>query len=219
METKKDAAIRVVVFDDNNHLRLSLEKLIDRSEGLMCVGAYANCEQMLQNLTEARPDVVLMDIEMPGTNGIEAVKIIKIHFPGTKVLMETIFDDDEKIFHSICNGAEGYILKNMHPLQIMNAIKEIYEGGAPMSPTIASKVLALFKAGTSLPDSSGLLDLTPRELDVLRCLVDGMSYKQVAAACFVSFDTVCSHVKSIYRKLHVNSKSEAVKKAIKGRVI
>jgi DNA-binding NarL/FixJ family response regulator len=159
-----------------------------------------------------------MDIEMPGLSGIEAIKILKENFPEIKVLMETIFEDNNKIFDSICNGAEGYILKNTPPVFILSAIKDIYEGGAPMTPSVASKVLKMFKKNSSpaLKEETGL---TEREKEILVLLVDGMSYKKIAATCFISADTVSGHIKNIYKKLQVHSKSEAVAKAIKGKIV
>jgi DNA-binding NarL/FixJ family response regulator len=210
--------IRVVIFEDNANLRQGLFALIEGTEGLQCTGAFGNCDKLIKNITDTKPDVVLMDIEMPGMNGIEAVKTLKPLFPGVKVLMETIFEDDEKVFHSICNGAEGYILKSTPPSQILDAIREVYEGGAPMTPSIASKVLAMFKAGTSFSKNESF-NLTDRETEVLKFLVDGMSYKRITEKCFISIDTVSSHVKNIYKKLQVHSKSEAVAKAIKGKII
>jgi len=211
-------SIKVAVFEDNTNLRRGLTTLINGSEGFECVGAFGNCDKLIKNISDSKPDVILMDIEMPGMNGIEAVKILKPRFPGIKILMETVFEDDEKVFHSICNGAEGYILKNTPPSQILEAIKEIHDGGAPMTPSIASKVLAMFKAGVALSKDASY-NLTDRELEVLRFLVDGMSYKMIAERCFVSIDTVSSHVKNIYKKLQVHSKSEAVAKAIKGNIV
>ena len=210
--------IKVVIFEDNTNLRRGLATLINGTDGFECAGAFGNCDKLIKNITDTIPDVVLMDIELPGMNGIEAVKILKRQFPDIKILMETIFEDDEKVFNSICNGAEGYILKNTPPAQILEAIKEIYEGGAPMTPSIASKVLSMFKSGTfSSKDES--YNLTDREMEILKCLVDGMSYKLIADNCCLSIDTVSSHIKNIYKKLQVHSKSEAVVKAIKGKIV
>ena len=210
--------IKVAIFEDNSNLRRGLTTLINGSDGFECVGAFGNCDKLVKNIMDTEPDVVLMDIEMPGMDGIEAVKILKPRFPGIKILMETIFEDDEKVFHSICSGAEGYILKNTPPSQILEAIKEIHEGGAPMTPSIASKVLAMFKAGTSF-SSDETYNLTDREMEILKLLVDGMSYKMIAEKCFVSIDTVSTHVKNIYKKLQVHSKSAAVAKAIKKKIV
>ena len=155
---------------------------------------------------------------MPGINGIEAVGMIKEEFPEMKILMETIFDDDEKIFSSICAGAEGYILKHTTPAEIMEAIKEIYEGGSPMTPSIANRVLKMVK---DRPDtwSKESFNLSDREKEILTCLVKGMSYKMVADCCYISIETVNVHIKNIYKKLHVHSKSEAVAKAIRGKIV
>jgi len=210
--------IKVVIFEDNTNLRRGLTTLINGSNGFECTGAFGNCDNLIKNITDTKPDVVLMDIQMPGMDGIEAVKMLKPQFPEIKILMETIFEDDEKVFNSICSGAEGYILKNTPPVQILQAIREIHCGGAPMTPSIASKVLAMFKSGTSFTRDESY-NLTEREMEILKYLVDGMSYKAVAEKCFVSLDTVSSHVKNIYKKLQVHSKSEAVGKAIKGKIV
>jgi DNA-binding NarL/FixJ family response regulator len=159
----------------------------------------------------------LMDIEMPGTTGIEGVAKIKAKFPGIKILMETIFEDDDKIFNSICAGAEGYILKGTPPVEILEAIKEIKEGGSPMTPSIANKVLKMLTKNDSvLPEE---FNLTRREKEILVCLVAGMSYKMIADECNISMDTVNMHIKNIYKKLQVHSKSEAVVKAVKKRIV
>ena len=210
--------IKVVIFEDNRSLRDGLAAMIGGTNGFECTGAFPNCNNLLKNITQAKPDVVLMDIEMPGISGIEAVSIIKEEFPGIKVLMETIFDDDEKIFNSICAGAEGYILKHTPPVEIMEAIREIYEGGSPMTPSVANRVLKMVKNRPEHRRTTSF-DLTEREKEILNCLVKGMSYKMVAEHCYISIETVNVHIKNIYRKLHVHSKSEAVVKAIRGRIV
>ena len=211
------AMIRVVIFEDNRSLREGLAALIGGTAGFECRGAFPNCNNLLKNIAQTKPDVILMDIEMPGMNGIEAVQMIKEQFPETKILMETIFDDDEKIFKSICAGAEGYILKNTSPAEIMESIKEIYEGGSPMTPSIANRVLKMVKEKPYVSDNS--FDLSLREKEILAFLVKGMSYKMVASNCFISIETVNVHVKNIYKKLQVHSKTEAVAKAIKNRIV
>lgn len=210
--------IRVIIFEDNRQLRESLFNLLESSGGFICAGAFAHCERVLENIEETQPDVILMDIELPVVSGIEAVRIIREKDTNVKILMETIFEEDEKIFQSICNGAQGYILKNTPPDRILAAIREVYEGGAPMTPTVASKVLRLFKTNLSgkTDESYGL---STREKEILKCLVEGMSYKMIAETCFISADTVNGHIKNIYRKLQVHSKSEAVVKAVKGKIV
>ena len=211
-------SIKVVIFEDNQSLRDGLYQLINGSHGFTCEGAFPNCDDLLYHIGKTKPDVVLMDIEMPGMSGIEGVMTIKENFPQIKVLMETIFDDDEKIFRSICAGAEGYILKHTEPDEILSAIKEIHEGGSPMTPSIANRVLKMVKEKDSSAKGNAF-DLTQREKEILSCLVKGMSYKMVANTCAISTDTVNAHIRNIYKKLHVNSKSEAVIKAIKGKIV
>lgn len=210
--------IRVTLFEDNTQLREGLFSLIDSSEGFTCGGAFSNCKRVLENVEETKPDVILMDIEMPGISGIEAAKMIKEKFPHTKILMETVFEDDNKVFQSVCNGAEGYILKNTPPVEILNAIREIYEGGAPMTPAIALKVMHMFRENLS-STSTNAFNLSAREKEILKCLVEGMSYKMVADKCFISIETVRGYIKSIYEKLQVHSKGEAIVKALKGRIV
>jgi DNA-binding NarL/FixJ family response regulator len=215
---KKMKDIRVCIFEDNTQLRESLFNLVDASDGFTCVGAFANCDDVTDKISSVKPDVVLMDIELPGISGIDAVKLIKEQSPEVKILMETIFEEDEKVFKSVCNGAEGYILKNTPPDEILDAIREIYDGGAPMTPAIALKVLRMFKLNLS-ENKDESFHLSSREKEILKCLVEGMSYKLIAANCFISIDTVHGHIKNIYKKLQVHSKSEAVVKAIKGRIV
>jgi DNA-binding NarL/FixJ family response regulator len=209
--------IRVAIFEDNRSLREGLEALIGGTFGFECTGAFPNCNHLLKNVGAARPDVILMDIEMPGINGIEAVSLIKEEFPSVKILMQTIFDDDEKIFNSICAGAEGYVLKHTSPADLISAIREIAEGGSPMTPSVANRVLKMVKNRPPAV-SPETFDLSSREMEILNCLVKGMSYKMVADSCFISPETVNVHIKNIYRKLQVHSKSEAVVKALKGKL-
>jgi DNA-binding NarL/FixJ family response regulator len=210
--------IRVLIFEDNNNLREGLFQLINGSPGFICVGAFPNCDNVEAKVTSASPDVILMDIEMPGISGIDGVILIKKKFPAIKILMETIFEDDEKIFNSICAGAEGYILKNTPPVSILDSIREIFTGGSPMTPSIANRVLKMVQKPPSVT-SKNEFDLTRREKEILTCLVNGMSYKIIADECNISIDTVNMHIKNIYSKLQVHSKSQAVAKAIKGKIV
>ncbi|MBA3647219.1 MAG: response regulator transcription factor [Chitinophagales bacterium] len=210
--------INVTIFEDNDSLREGLFQLINGSIGYKCVGAYPDCDHIIRRIENHFPDVVLMDIELPGISGIEAVKILKEKYPVLKILMQTIFEEDNNIFNSICAGASGYILKNTPPARILESIREIYEGGSPMTPSIANKVLQMVQSRSPVFDSKSF-QLTDREKEVLTCLVKGMSYKLIADACFISVDTVRGHIKNIYEKLQVHSKSEAVAKAIRGKIV
>lgn len=211
-------SIRVAIFEDNNSLRNGLYQLIDGSNGFECVGAYPDCSNILKHIETIKPDVILMDIEMPGINGIEGVKIVMDKYPGMKILMQTIFEETEKIFQSICAGASGYILKNTAASRILEAIRETHEGGAPMSPSVATKVLKLVQDPSPAIQKNNF-NLSEREKEILACLVKGMSYKLIADKCFISIDTVRGHIRSIYEKLHVHSKSEAVVKAIRKNIL
>ena len=208
--------IKVTIFEDNKSLRLGLYQLINGSEGFECAGAFENCLNLLEDIKNTHPDVVLMDIQMPGINGIEAVKILHEKYPGLKILMQTIFEESDKIFQSILAGASGYILKNTSASRILDFIKETYDGGAPMSPSVATKVLKM--VGPPL-EKVNAFNLSEREKEILSCLVKGMSYKLIADACFISIDTVRGHIRNIYEKLHVHSKGEAIATALKDRLV
>ncbi|SRR5260221_3411557 len=209
--------IRVVIFEDNFLLRESLFQLVNGTPGLICTGAFANCDNLVFNISKTGPDVVLLDIKMPGKTGIEGMLIIHDQFPKIKVIMQTVVDDEDKIFASICNGASGYLLKNTPPAALLHAIMEVFEGGAPMTPAIAMKVLEKFRK-QSVPTLKEFNNLSNRENDILECLVEGMSYKMIAIARNISIDTVRFHIRNIYEKLHVNSKSEAVVRAMRDKI-
>ena len=209
--------IKVCIFEDNQLLRESLFQLINGTDGYSCSGAFPDCSNIVHNIGKSSPDVVLMDIQMPGKSGIEGVRILKENFPAIKVIMQTVVEDEDKIFASICNGASGYLLKNTTPARLLQAIQEVYEGGAPMTPSIAQKVLEKFRK--QIPAINQFENLSDREKEVLECLVEGMSYKMIAANCMISIDTVRHHIRNIYEKLHVNSKSEAVSKAMRRKIV
>ncbi|MCE7042043.1 response regulator transcription factor [Dyadobacter sp. CY312] len=210
--------IRVLLFEDNANFRESLSLYIAASEGMWLLGAFADARESVSLVRKHKPDVVLLDIQMPYVSGIEALKLIKKSYPETKILMQTIHDDDDKIFAAICSGASGYILKNSKPDDYMNAIQEVHAGGSHLSPAIAAKVLKMFQS-QFVKEQPNYIDLTPREKEILGCLIKGMSYKLIADKCFISINTVCTHVKHIYEKLHVNSAPEAILKAIELHLI
>jgi DNA-binding NarL/FixJ family response regulator len=209
--------IKVAIFEDNQLLRESLQQLINNAEGMACSGAFPDANKLLRNMQMANPDVVMMDINMPGISGIEAVQVIKEKFPQVHILMQTVFDDNDKIFAAICAGASGYMLKKTSPLKMIEAIRETYLGGAPMTASVAVKVLQMFRQQTT--EKTEFIDLSEREKEILAQLVKGKSYKTIASDCFISIDTVSTHVRHIYEKLHVHSKSEAVAKAINQKLI
>jgi DNA-binding NarL/FixJ family response regulator len=213
-----DKDIRVTIFEDSESLRISLFHLINESAGFQCVGAHEDCLDLMEDIEKDKPDVILMDIQMPGINGIQAVSMLKEKYPDQKILMQTIFEDEAKIFSSILAGASGYILKSTSPARILEFIKETFEGGAPMSPSVATKVLKMVSQESGFVKPVDF-NLSEREKEVLTALVEGMSYKMIADACIISLDTVRSHIKSIYEKLHVHSKGEAVSKAIRGKIV
>ena len=210
--------IHVTVFEDNKHLRETFQLLIGSSEGFNCAGAYPDCSNLLNDIVANPCDVVLMDIEMPGMNGIEATKLIKENFPDINILIQTVFHDDEYIFDAICAGASGYILKSTTPDGYIQAIKDVQAGGSPMTPGIARRVLELFKDRLQ-PVASKDYNLSIQEKKVLQLLVAGKSYKMIAAELFVATDTVKSHIPNIYAKLQVHSGTEAVSLAIRDKIV
>jgi len=210
--------IRLLIFDDNPILLEGLRLLLQDSDTIFLAGAYSTAEHTTSIIRNDKPDVILMDIQMPGISGIEAVRKIKDTFPELPILMQTVFEDNENVFAAICAGASGYILKTTTSEKLLEAIQEVYAGGSPMSPPIARKVLQLFQHQFA-DVKHDYQTLTPRELEILSCMVKGQSYKMIADVCNITFNTVHSHIKKIYQKLHVNSASEAVAKAIKQRIV
>jgi len=210
--------IKVAVFDDNKPRRELLQLLIDSSDGLTCTGAYEDCRNIVRHISANIPDVILMDIDMPHVNGIEGLKEVRKHFPTVKVLMQTIFEDDDKIFDAIVAGADGYILKKTPPAKLLEAIADVTEGGAPMTPTVARQVLLLFNNKHQRIEKKDF-NLSAREQEILGYLVQGLSYKMIADKCNISYPTVNSHISHIYEKLHVGSGTEAVAKAIAHKII
>lgn len=208
--------IRVLTYDDSEATRTSIDALIGLSEGFVSVGTFADALHVETQLAELKPDVVLMDINMPGTNGIEATRLIKSLSPNTKVLIQTAFDNDEHVFGSLKAGAEGYLLKSASPDKILKGIEDVYNGGAIMTPSIALRVMRFFQP---IAKPSNPYNLTNREKTVLELLSDGLSYKMIAARMGISYFTVNAHIRKIYEKLHVNSSAEAVSLALKSGIV
>ncbi len=213
--------LRIAIFDDNKNIRESIGMLLQTEPDFELVGSYCHVLDCVDDIRESKPDVVLMDIEMPGMNGIEAVLQIKKEFPQVQILMQTVFEDDDRVFDSICAGASGYLLKNFLNTKLVDSIRELQYGGSPMSPSIARKVLNKMQCVSSIikPDEAPDYHLTAREKEVLSCLVNGLSYKMIGADLNISYETVRSHVKKIYEKLHVASLTEVVAKAINQRIV
>ena len=208
--------LRVAIVEDQTIMREGLGQLIHGTPGYRCVGTFRSVEEALRSLQD-RPDVLLLDIHLPGMPGSEGVGRLQAKFPGLAVLMLTIYDDEEKIFESICNGACGYLLKKTPPARLLEALREAHEGGAPMSPEVARKVVQLFRK-TGPPEKLEH-DLTPYEVRILQLLADGYRYQGAADRLGISINTVRKHVCHIYEKLHVHSKTEAVRKALRNRII
>jgi len=215
-----DKMVSILVYEDNRDLREGMTFLLQATPGLMLVGAYPDTSKLEQQIPSLKPDVVLMDIDMPGRSGLDATLVVKAYRPETQVLMLTVFEDEEKIFQAIRNGASGYLLKRTPPSEIIAAIFDVHRGGSPMTSSIARRVLHFFQKPEAvehhLPQD---YHLSPREQEILQSLVKGYSYKLIADEHFISMDTVRSHIRHIYEKLQVNSKTEAVLKAIKEKIV
>lgn len=207
---------KLVIFEDNARLRGSLELLLNDEILFKVVGAYNDCRNAVQVIEDTGAELVVMDIDMPGITGLEGVEQIKAVYPDVKIVMHTVFDDDTRIFDSLCKGADGYLLKNTPPMQLIQSLEEVMKGGAPMSPFVAQKVFQYFRQKPVVNDS---YHLTAREKEVLELLVKGNSYKMIAHTCGVSIDTVKRHLQNIYHKLHVNCGTEAVAKAIQHKIV
>lgn len=204
--------IRVLLYEDNSQLRDGLAILLSGTDGFEFIGSFPDCTNIVKQCDELKPDVILMDINMPNVDGLQGLKLLRKHNSTVKILMLTVFDDNQSVFDAIRSGANGYLLKKTPPAKLLEYIQDAQTGGAPMTSSIAAQVLKMF----SRPAPTGEeFNLSERESAVLDLLVNGHSYKMIAADLFISIDTVRSHIKKIYDKLHVNSKSEAVAKALK----
>jgi DNA-binding NarL/FixJ family response regulator len=217
---REEPPIRVAVVEDDAGLRESLRLLIGGSRGFVWAGGWGSAEEALKKLpalSGVPPDVLLMDIHLPGIPGSQAVSQVREMLPSTAVLMLSVYEGEEQIFESLCNGAAGYLLKKTAPSKLLEAVRDVRDGGSPMSPEIARKVIRLFREMGPPPVPGH--DLTPQEVRLLRLLSDGASYQAAADGLAISINTARNYVRSIYEKLHVNSKSAAVSKALKSRII
>jgi DNA-binding NarL/FixJ family response regulator len=211
--------LRVIIFDDNINVRESIELLLSTTDNMRLHQAFESGTDILQKVSQTNPDIVLMDIDMPEISGIDGVKLLRTKFPELPVLMLTGFEDDEKVFASLCAGANGYVLKNANMTSLIQYINEVYSGGAPMTPVIARKVLNQFTRLQPVQPQNEDYNLSNREKDVLQLLVKGKSYKMIASDLNINYETVHSHIKKIYRKLQVSSVGEAVSKTINQRIL
>lgn len=207
---------KLVIFEDNVRLRQSLELLLNDEVLFKVVGAYNDCRNAVQVIEDTGAELAVMDIDMPGITGLEGVQQIKAVYPEVKIVMHTVFDDDARIFDSLCIGADGYLLKNTAPMQLIQSLEEVMNGGAPMSPFVAQKVFQYFRQKQVVNDQ---YKLTAREKEVLELLVKGNSYKMIANTCEITLDTVKRHLQHIYHKLHVNCGTEAVAKALQQKIV
>ena len=217
MEMPPPPVIEVAIVEDRREIRESLALLIGGTQGFRCTGSYRSMEEALEKLKFNQPHVLLSDIGLPGMSGIEGVSILKERHPDLLILMLTVYDDDERIFDAMCAGASGYLLKKTPPARLLESLREAVNGGAPMSPEVAKRVIALFRE-IHPPDRADY-QLTPHETRLLKLLVQGYNYKTAATELNVTVHTVSFHLRSIYEKLQVHSKSEAVAKALQNRLV
>lgn len=211
--------INVAIVEDNTTIREGLAALINGTEGYKCVGSFGDVESFLPKINILDIDVVLMDIGLPGMNGIEGVKNAMVKDPDLSVLMLTVYEESEFVFDALCSGACGYLVKKTPPTRLLEAIKDANDGGSPMSSRIARQVITAFKEGKNISSEEKDFDLTEREVSVLNLLADGFNYQEIAETLYISVDTVRHHIRNIYKKLHVHSQSEAVAKAIRKKII
>ena len=209
--------ISTIIIEDQRDLREGLQTLLNFTPGFKCLSAFRTMEEALARIKYDLPDVVLSDIGLPGMSGIEGIRILKERYPDLVILVLTVYDDNEKIFDALCAGASGYLLKHTEPSQLINSVKEAVSGGAPMSPEVAAKVIKLFREVR--PPEKVEYDLTPHELRLLKLLVEGYNYVTAAEQLKISYNTIKFHVRNIYDKLQVHSKSEAVAIAMRDRLI
>ena len=205
--------IKVIIVEDNEIIRYSLKTLLQNTENMLCEGDFESIESMIKNFESISPDVALMDIKLPGMSGVEGIGPLKEKFPEVNILMLSIHEENDLIFDALCAGATGYLIKKTHPLKIIEAIEEANEGGAPMSSSIAKKVVGFFQKTKSVKENS--VNLTDRELQILKELTKGKTYNLISEYLEISKDTVRFHIKNIYKKLHVHSQAEAVAEALK----
>ena len=217
MAENEDRIIETIIVEDQRDLREGLQMIFNFTPGFKCLGAYRSMEECLARIRHQVPDVVLSDIGLPGMSGIEGIKILKEQFPDLIVLVLTVYDDNEKIFDALCAGASGYLLKQTEPVELLKCIKEAVAGGAPMSPEVAMRVIKLFREVR--PPERVEYDLTPHEVRLLKLLVDGHNYVTAAEELKISYNTIKFHVRNIYDKLQVHSKSEAVAIAMRDRLV
>ena len=209
--------IRVAIVEDEPGIREGLRILIDGAEGFSCRAAFDTAEDALLGIGANLPDVVLMDIGLPGASGIQATRLLKDRFPNLVLVVLTVYGDDQRIFDAICAGASGYLLKKTAPARLLEGIIDAVNGGAPMSPEVAGRVIQCFRQFR--PASPGMYDLTAHEMRLLKLLVEGHNYKSASVELGVTINTVSFHMKHVYEKLHVHSKSEAVAKALRSRIL